>query len=256
MQFAVRSYEAEAVARRERRCFGRERAEKEGAAFHPFGPADLWPRSLGRVEGVDGLRGAAVGKVFRETAVETAAHVGREGQFGVAVGSAHIVGTAAVQDAVQLAAVPRRHVFHVLHVLQPSLNLERAHPSVHHLLEQRGAVHVAQREQVLFLDEFASRRVLEVEGQAAELCAAAPVGRAAKAVLRSVAASAEAHAERAVDEGLERHTDRIGDASRLGQTRFAGQNNLAEASRLEPLRLFGRAVVHLRRGVERDGRQL
>ena len=109
---------------------------------------------------------------------------------------------------------------------------------------------------MLVADDGLAVGVDQVEGQAAELGALAAVGRAVEAILRGVAPAAEAHAERPVHEGFERNGRGGMDGADVGQREFACQHHLLEARTGQEGHLLGRAVVHLRRGVQGDGRQV
>ena len=75
-------------------------------------------------------------------------------------------------------------------------------------------------------------------------------------MLRRIATSAVAHAERAVYKRLDGHFHRRGHIADLLERHFARHHDLPEPRRFQPLRLFRRAVVHLRGGVQRNGRQV
>ena len=103
----------------------------------------------------------------------------------------------------------------------------------------------------------ASVGVHQVEGQAAELGALAPVGTAAEAGLADVALPAVTDAERSVHEDFERRL-RAGlvDAGDVVQREFARQHHLAEACFAQETHFLHRPVVHLRAGVQGDGGQV
>ena len=118
------------------------------------------------------------------------------------------------------------------------------------------AGHVAQRQQVLALDNHASFAVHQVVWQSAQLGTLAPVGTASLEHLADGAPSAVAHAQRPVDKCLERHSGHAADGGNLVKCQFAGHDQLGESQCFKELCLFGRAQVTLRAGMQRDGRQV
>ena len=158
---------------------------------------------------MNGLRRAAMQKVVRETTVETLGRVGREGEDRRAVGTAAQRVGAAGDGLVDAAAIPRRNVLHVGGIFEPPLDFERRHAGINHFLDAVGAVHIAQRKQVLVAGEDNAVGIYQVESEAAELRASAAVGRTPEAILRGIAPPAVTHAERTVHKGFEGYADRL-----------------------------------------------
>ena len=96
----------------------------------------------------------------------------------------------------------------------------------------------------------------EVVAAAAGLRAATAVAAAAYEVLAEVALAAVAHAEGAVDEGLELEAGGLADGAHLVERGLAGKDDATEAYRLHELDAFHSGVVTLGAGVKLDGRQV
>ena len=218
-------------------------------------PADGQAGVLGRVEGADVLL-AAVHEVVGAAAVEVAVRVGREGERGAA-GGRGVEFRPGLEQLVQQRAVMGGDVLHIAHVLVAALDLEAADAGVHQRSEVRALVVVLHREDVLLVGDDAALRVGDGVGQAAGLRAVAAVGAAAGLGVADEALAGVRDTQRAVDEELQRRAVNLrGNRLDLLQRQFARQHDLRETGVLQEARLFGRADVGLRRGVQVDRRQV
>ena len=189
-------------------------------------------------------------EIVRKPAVEGFCGVGGEGVENVSVAGADVFG-ASGKDGIELLTVVGGDVLNVAHILQSPLNLEGGNAGIEQFLEPFAAVHVAQRKQMPVADECVALGILEGEGQTAELGALPTVGRAPETVLRGVALSAVADAERTMHKDLQRHVGDSGmDVCNLLKTQLAGKHRLPEAQLLQQLHLFRCAVVHLCGGMQ------
>ena len=98
--------------------------------------------------------------------------------------------------------------------------------------------------------------VHHIELQPAELGALSPIGTPPEAMLRHVALSAVTDTERPVYKDLQRHVASRMHGLNLGQRQFTRQHHLAEPQTVEELHLLRCTVVHLRAGMQRDGRKV
>ena len=154
-------------------------------------------------------------------------------------------------NLVQPLAVSRHDVLHIAHILQPSFNLERAGSCLDEFLKIVYAAHVTERKQVALVLYDVAFTILQVELQAAELCAGTSVGAASETMLRGIADAGIAHAEGSVDEDLQFHVGHL--AMNLGYLRsgqLTCEDDTAETQRAQPAHLLCRAVVGLGRSVE------
>ena len=105
--------------------------------------------------------------------------------------------------------------------------------------------------------DFPSTGIFQVESQAAELRALATVGTTSETSLRHIALSAVAHTQRPVHEHLERdiRTGFMHPAYVL-QRQLTRQHYLTETDISQETDFLRRTVVHLRTGVQGDGRQI
>ena len=162
-------------------------------------------------------------------------------------------------DAIQLTPVVAGDVLHVAEVLVAALDLEAADAGVDQRLQVVRLVVVLHRQQVLLEGDDAALIVRERVGQAAVLRAVAAVGAALGVRVADVALAGKGHAQRAVDEELERHVvgqRRGADGRDLPEAQLARQHHLRKADLAEELRLLHRADVALRRGMQLDRRQV
>ena len=147
-------------------------------------------------------------------------------------------------------------VLHIAEVFQASLYLERGDAGSYHVFKLLAGVEIAERQQVLLLEEQSAVAIVEVVGGAAGLRAASAVAAAAVEVLTHVALTAVAHTEGAVDEGLEVETGGLSDLLHLLQGGFAGQHHAAKTHLFQELYAFHGGVVALGAGMQLDGWQV
>ena len=167
----------------------------------------------------------------------------------------HQIG-AALENGVQLLAIPGGDVLDVIQSLEAPLNLEGADARGDQRLQVRALIHVFQGEQVAVLHQHLPPWGLQGAGQPAELGALAAVRAAAGAGVADVALAAVGDAERPVDKELQLHLGLGTDGTDLLEREFARQHYLGEAHVLQELHLFRRTVVGLGAGVQRYGRQI
>ena len=116
----------------------------------------------------------------------------------------------------------------------------------------RRQIHVAHREQVLPRDIGVSAAVRQVVGEPAGLAACAAVAAARGHRPRQEAAAAVPHADRPVHEALHLGPRRAADRADFVERKVPLQNDAREPRLAQEPRPFGRAVRHLRRGMQLD----
>ena len=147
---------------------------------------------------------------------------------------------------VKLFTVCRRYVFHISHILQSTLNLERSGPSLCKSFKIVYLAEVFQRQQVSVVFHHLSLRVHEVELQSAELCTLSPVGRARETILRCITLSAIAHTQSPMNKHLKFHLRQcLVNGVDFLYRQFSGQHHSVESESCEPFHLFFCSVVSL-----------
>ena len=149
-------------------------------------------------------------------------------------------------------------VLHVAHVLVAALDLEAADAGVDQRAQVGALVVVLHRQQMLVVGDDTALCVFQRVGQAALLRAATTIGAAPGMRLADVAIARERYAQRAVNKVFERHI-RVDSRAHLANLRdgeFTRQHQLRKADFTEEFRLFDGADVTLRRGMQRDWRNV
>ena len=147
----------------------------------------------------------------------------------------------------------RGDVLDVAQVLVAALDLEAADAGVDQRAQIRTLVVVFEREHMLVVGHDAPAGIGHGVGQAAFLRAVATVGAAPGVGVADEALARIGHAERAVDEELQRRgLHLVGNRLDLRQRQLTRQHHLREAHVLQKARLLGRADVGLGAGVELD----
>jgi hypothetical protein len=119
-----------------------------------------------------------------------------------------------------------------------------------------GEVQVSQRKQVLVSGNRLAVAVDEAVSAPAGLGALAAVAAAPADGIAHVALPTVAHAQRAVDKGLQLDGGASADGPDLGQAQLAGEDHALDADLLQERHPLGGVAVHLRAGDERDGWQI
>ena len=118
-------------------------------------------------------------------------------------------------------------------------------------------IHILERKQVFIVGDDLPVGILQIERQAAELGTFPTVRASSETRLAHIALPAIAHAQRSVYEDFEQ---RIGtgavDFPNLFQSQFASQHHLTESRLRQEAHFLRRAVIHLRAGMKRNGRQV
>ncbi len=167
----------------------------------------------------------------------------------------HQIG-AAIENGVELLAIPGGDVLDVIEPLEAPLYLEGANACRDQRLQIVGLIHVLERQQVTVGHQHFPIGLLQRTGQPAELGTLATIGAAAGAGMADIALAAVRDTERAVDKELQLHIGRCAYLADLRKGQFARQHHLREAHILQKLHLLWRPVVGLGTGMERYGRQI
>ncbi len=122
------------------------------------------------------VRLPTVEEVVGKSTVESLLQVGFESIGYLAARSPAIFVGTARHYLVQLLAVRRHYVLHIVHVLEASLYLERAGTCISQVFEAVYLAQVFQRQQVALVLYLVAVGIEQVKLQAAELCTLAPVG--------------------------------------------------------------------------------
>ena len=155
-------------------------------------------------------------------------------------------------DGIEALAVVGGHILHVVDALEPPLNLERHGAGLDELFEMVALVEVLQREQMALTLDDTAVGIDKVELHAAELGTLTAIGAAPETMLGGIAQTAIADAEGSVDKDLELYVGHLTmDFGYLGYRQLAGKHHTAKTQRAQPAHFLGRAVVGLRRSVER-----
>ncbi len=247
---------AQTVAIPERRAARHHDAVAPDVLHH----ANPLAHALGRYQ-IGEIGGAPTEKIVGASSVEGCLQTRRKGwvgrqESGFPVTAALVFGSP-LHDLVKQLTIMCHHILHVGDILQPSFYLQTAHSGIEQLLQLVASVHVSHREQITLLFENTAFGIDKVERHAANLGALATVGTAAEEMLRGIALSVVAHANAAMHKDLECHVRHLSvNVLNILQTQFAGEDHLLEAQTVEPPHLLGRAVVHLRAGMQGNGRKV
>ena len=239
--------EAESVARRERR----RALEREAPPLDTPHAPDILAHGLRRVERRD--TGPPSGKeVLRLAAREALGGVRLEVRDAHPDRGAYELrpcGEGLVHDA----AVVGHDVADVARILETALDLEARHAGIEQLADVCREVQVAHREQVPAAHVGVSGAVREVPRQAAGLAARPAVAAARRERPREEAAAAVADTDGPVDETFDLGGRRGADRPDLLEREGPLEDHAREARLGQEARPLGRAVAHLRRGVQFDG---
>ena len=167
-------------------------------------PSHIFAHSFRCVERGD-VTLSPVQEIAGEASVESLLQVGRKEIGGTPERGTAIAVWMTGDNLVQPLAVSRHDVLHIAHILQPSFNLERAGSCLDEFFKIVYAAHVTERKQVALVLYDVAFTILQVEPQAAELCAGTSVGAASETILRGIADAGIAYAEGSVDEDLQFH---------------------------------------------------
>ena len=148
-----------------------------------------------------------------------------------------------------------RDVFDIGHILETPLDLETRDASVDELLQVSATIHIAQGKEMAVAHKYVAVGILKIERKSAELSALATVGTAVEESLAGIAPAAKTNAKSAMNERLETNigTGAV-NLSHLLDGQFAGKDNLLETAVAQFGNTSGGAIVHLRAGMEGDGR--
>ena len=149
----------------------------EGVAPHFLHLAHIFAEGLRRVRRGD-ITGGSTEEIVREPAVERFLEIGRKGEAHPSQTAAAVFSGVAVHHPVQFLMIRRHHVFHIPHILQPSLYLEGNHTGLRHFIEMTDTAHVAERQPMAGFVYRAHVCIHQVKPQAAELGTLSPVGTA------------------------------------------------------------------------------
>ncbi|CDE51448.1 uncharacterized protein BN620_01811 [Sutterella sp. CAG:351] len=176
------------------------RADHDRAGIDFFHRADRFAGVFRRRDSRD-MGNPAVDKIFRRAAVKGLRRVRRERETDIPHAFLRVFGVG-IEECIQFLPIERRDVLHVVHILQPPLNLETPDTGRDKFREVPALIVVFKREQVLVARE--NRAVLKrgVKGQAADLGAGAAVRAPALHSFARVALAAVTHAERPVHKEL------------------------------------------------------
>ncbi len=198
---------------------------------------------------------ATMEEVIGAAAVEALLRIRREAVAAAASRGGHQI-AAALQNGIELLAIPGGDVLDVIEPLEASLNLEGADPRFDQRFQVVGLIHILEGEQVAVGHQHLAIRLLQRAGQATELSTFAAVGAATGTGMTDVALTAVGDTERAVDKELQLHVGRCTDLADLLKGQLARQHHLGEAHILQKLHLLRGAVVGLGTGMQRDGGQV
>ena len=127
------------------------------------------------VEGGD-VHLSATQEIMGKTTVESLLQVGLEGIAGSAQRRTLILARALPADVVEALAVGRHHILHVVDILQPAFDLERAGSGISQGLQVVYLAHILEGQQMTLMLYLLSVGIEKVELHAAELGTLAPVG--------------------------------------------------------------------------------
>jgi hypothetical protein len=160
------------------------------------------------------------------------------------------------KHTIEHLAVVAHDVHDVGLVLEPPFDLERRHPSRDQVAEMWGQIQIAQGEQMLVGDHNFPLGVHQGIASPAGLRALSAVATAPAHGVAERALAAHTYTQGTVDEDL-KLDGRCGvDFTDLVQVELAGKNRPRETHLFQKGHAFGRVVVHLRAGNERQGRQV
>ena len=190
-------------------------------------------------------------KIMSEAAIETLVYIGLKGKMHLSAAGSPETATAFSDKMVEGLRIGSGDVLDIGHVLEPALYLEGPRSGFDEFAEGVYVAEILEGEQVLLAKESGAISRLQVKGQATNLCAFTAVGTASAEHLAGVAPTAETDAESTMDEDFEPCL-RAGlvDVGDVGEGEFAGQYDLFIALTAEGKHLLGRAVVHLRGGMQ------
>ena len=176
------------------------RADHDGAGIDFLHGADRFTGVFRRRDGRN-MRNPAVNKIFRRPAVKGLCGVRREGETDISHAFLRVFGVS-IEKSVQFLPIERRDVLHVVHILQPPLNLEAPDTGRDEFCKVSALIVVFEGEQVLMARK--NRAVLKrgIKGQPADLGAGTAVRAPALHGFARVALAAVTHAERPVHKEL------------------------------------------------------
>ena len=148
--------------------------------------------SLGRIKRKD-IVVASIEEIVGEAAIERLPHIGLELQLHLSVRGSSVFLRILSTQTVEGFAVGCRHVLHIRHILQSSLNLERTGACLSQILQRIQLTQVLQRKQVLVLLILHTLLVLQIELHATNLRTFSSVGTTSEQSFAGVALSAETH---------------------------------------------------------------
>ena len=237
--------EAESVAITERR----HTCHIKRIATHLLDRAHKLAHSLGRVERGN-IRLSAMQEIRGIATIEGLAQIRPERIGATALRGTLVLAGMLLDIGVEQLAIGRRHILHIRHILESALNLKRHSTRLDEFAQMFALVHILQREEIALRIEHLAISIEQVELHAAELGTGTTVGAAAKAILRRIAESAIADAERTMDKDLEFGIGLLTmDVGYLLSRQLARQYHTGKAQGAEPTDLPGRAVIRLRRGM-------
>ena len=111
-----------------------------------------------------------------KTTVESLLQIGLESIAGSAQRWTLILAGALAADVVEALAVGCHHILHIVGILQPAFDLERAGSGVSQGLQVVYLAHILEGQQMALMLDLLSVGIEKVELHAAELGALAPVG--------------------------------------------------------------------------------
>ncbi|MND98351.1 hypothetical protein D3C80_906990 [compost metagenome] len=207
-----------------------------------------------RIEGTD-IDLALTDEIVGAAAMKGLVRIGHEEVRGTATGSTSQVRTV-FEDFVQALAVVGSDVLHITHVLVAPFDLERTHTGFYQRADVGALVVVLHRQQVFLVGDHPALFVFQGVRQAAGLGTVATVGTAAGLGVGNVALAGEGHAQRTVNEKLDRRIGFVGDGADFLEVQFAGQNQLRETGLIEELCPSQGADVGLGTGMQLDRRDI
>ena len=152
---------------------------------------DIWLATINEIGGVTTIKGTI--------------QVGRKCIFATSLRCTTILIRMLADVGIQSLAIGSRHVLHVSHILQSSLNLKRYGTSFNQLLQIIALVHILEREQIALVLDLCPIGIDQREAHPTELGALTTIGATLETMLRGITDARIADAQGTVNKHLELH---------------------------------------------------